>query len=273
MAVEGCWLANVQFSHRNQVAYVERDGTLHTQDKWAKLGLREGSEDPKDITESAVPKGITQSNSTWGLSRLSHRAKGASDYTYAYDASAGAGTCAYIIDTGIYLDHEDFEGRATLVKNYDKVDGVDTDVYGHGTHVAGTIGSKTYGVAKKAKLFAMKVCNQNGSCELSDVNAAIVDTIADSKARDCPNGVVINMSLGAPNAQWQSVKDAVKQAVDAGIFVAVAAGNDADNATKYSPASAPGACVAGASDSADAIASFSNYGKPVAVFAPGVDVL
>jgi subtilisin family serine protease len=250
-----------------KVAYVELDGMLHTQDKIAK---RDDDDSEEPDTDSGVDE-TSQTNSTWGLSRISHRQKGATDYIY--DPSAGEGACAYIIDTGIYTAHDEFEGRATFVKNYDTVDGTDADMYGHGTHVAGTIGSKTYGVAKKAKLFAMKACNQNGDCPLSGVIAAIGDTITDSKQRDCPKGVVINMSLGAPNADWGSIKDAVKQAVDAGIFIAVAAGNENDDSSKYSPASSPGVCAAGAVDNADVIASFSNYGKPVAVFAPGVDVL
>jgi subtilisin family serine protease len=146
-------------------------------------------------------------------------------------------------------------------------------MYGHGTHVAGTIGSKTYGVAKKTSLFAMKVCNQYGSCELSDVIAAIALTVTDSKTRNCPKGVVINMSLGAPNSEWQSIKDSIKAATDAGVFVSVAAGNNGLDAKDYSPASAPEACAVGAVDANDQIASFSNYGANVAVFAPGVNVL
>jgi subtilisin family serine protease len=214
---------------------------------------------------------LTQTNATWGLGRISHSEKGSS--TYLYDPSAGTGTCAYIIDTGIYTAHPEFEGRATFVKNFDLVDGTDDDMFGHGTHVAGTIGSKSYGVAKNAKLFAMKVCNQFGSCELSDVIAAITLTVSDSKTRGCTNGVVINMSLGAPNSEWQSIKDAIKTATDAGVFVAVAAGNDGKDAKDYSPASSPGACVAGASDVNDNIASFSNFGSTLSVFAPGVGVI
>jgi len=146
-------------------------------------------------------------------------------------------------------------------------------MFGHGTHVAGTIGSKSYGVAKNTKLFAMKVCNQYGNCVLSDVIAAIALTVSDSKTRGCTNGVVINISLGAPNAEWKSIKDAIKTATAAGVFVAVAAGNDAKDAKNFSPASSPDACVAGASDIADNIASFSNYGSTVSVFAPGVDIM
>lgn len=133
------------------MAYVEADGILHTQ------LFQKNNEISTGI--------LSQSNATWGLGRISHTQKGSSDYLY--DSSAGEGTCAYIIDTGIYTEHADFEGRATFVKNFDKVDGTDADMFGHGTHVAGTIGSKTYGVAKKAKLFSIKVCNQNGQCEVS----------------------------------------------------------------------------------------------------------
>jgi subtilisin family serine protease len=203
--------------------------------------------------------------------QIRHRAKGVTDYVY--DSTAGAGTCAYIIDTGIRINHTDFSGRATFVKNYDTVDGTDEDLFGHGTHVAGTIGSDTYGVAKATKLHAMKVCNQFGMCDVSGVNQAILDTITDSAKRDCPNGVVINMSLGAPNDQWKSLRQAVKAAADAGIFVAVAAGNSAADAATFSPASAEGACAVGAADKDDKMADFSNFGKPLVVFAPGVDVV
>jgi subtilisin family serine protease len=243
-----------------KVAYVEADGILYTQDQHMK---RDGTSGGRIQT--------TQKGSTWGLGRISHRTKSAADYVY--DAAAGAGTCSYIIDTGIYTKHPDFEGRATFVKNFDKVDGTDDDLLGHGTHVAGTIGSKTYGVAKKTQLFALKTCNQYGQCALSDVNAAISEAVSDSAKRTCPNGVVINLSLGAPNEEWKSIADAISQANNAGIFVAVASGNAGANAADYSPASSPGVCAVGASSNTDAVASFSNYGSTVSIVAPGVDVL
>jgi subtilisin family serine protease len=158
------------------------------------------------------------------------------------------------------------------VHNYDTTDGTDDDLHGHGTHTSGTVGSATYGVAKNVALYGMKVCNQAGSCELSAVNQAILDTITDSATRSCPNGVVINMSLGAAGDEWISIKQAVAAATSAGIFVAVAAGNSAQDATGFMPAAAPGACAVGASDVLDVMASFSNFGKPVVVFGPGVDV-
>jgi subtilisin family serine protease len=236
-----------------KVAYVEADGQIKT------TGWKRDT-----VT-------VTETNSTWGLGRISHRQTGNKDYLY--DASGGEGTCAYIIDTGLNVKHPEFEGRATFVHNFDKVDKTNLDMFGHGTHVAGTIGSKTYGVAKKAKLFGIKACNQLGMCFVSDVIAGIDLTVQDSAKRDCPNGVVINMSLGDVNEHWQSVNAAVKAATQAGVFVSVSAGNSFDDSAKYSPASAPEACTVGAVDSSDVIAVFSNYGKPVKVFAPGVDVM
>jgi len=123
---------------------------------------------------------ISQTGATLGLGRISHKARGST--TYIYDSSAGTGTCSYIIDTGIYTAHPDFGGRATFLANY-AGDGLDDDGNGHGTHVAGecyllryplcdladrwpgTVGSKTYGVAKKTKLYAVKVLDSTGSGE------------------------------------------------------------------------------------------------------------
>jgi subtilisin family serine protease len=244
----------------SKVAYVEADGILYTQDQHMK---RDGTSGGRIQS--------TQKGSTWGLGRISHRSKSEADYVY--DSTAGAGTCTYVIDTGLYAKHPDFEGRATFVKNFDKLDGTDDDLHGHGTHVGGTIGSKTYGVAKKTQIFGLKTCNQYGSCQLSDVNAAILEAVSDSAKRTCPNGVVINISLAAVNEQWQSIADAIAQATKAGVFVAVASGNAGANAADYSPASSPGVCSVGASSNTDAIASFSNYGSTVSIVAPGVDIL
>lgn len=101
-----------------------------------------------------------QTSSPWGLGRISRQTKGSTSYTY--DTTAGANTCVYVIDTGIYTAHPEFEGRATFLANY-AGDGSNTDGNGHGTHCAGTVGSKTYGVAKKAKIFAVKVLDASGS--------------------------------------------------------------------------------------------------------------
>lgn len=211
---------------------------------------------------------VSQTGAPWGLGRISHRAKGST--TYVYDNSAGAGTCAYIIDTGIYTAHSEFEGRATWLANY-AGDGSNTDGNGHGTHVAGTVGGKTYGVAKKTKLYAVKVLNASGSGTTSGVIAGMNYVTNDAKTRSCPNGTVSNMSLGGGFSS--SINSAAKAQVSGGVFLAVAAGNDGANAANYSPASETTACTVGATDINDAVASFSNFGAVVDIFAPGVNVL
>ncbi|KAI0175472.1 subtilisin-like protein [Hypoxylon sp. FL1284] len=208
----------------------------------------------------------TQSGATWGISRLSHKT-GTSGYTY--DSSAGEGTCAYVIDTGIYTEHAEFEGRATFLANY--ADNSDRDGNGHGTHVAGTIGSKTYGVAKKTKLYAVKVLDSNGSGSTSGVIAGMNYVTSDVSSRSCPAGAVANMSLGGGTSS--SINSAAKAMINAGVFLAVAAGNDNQNAANSSPASEPTVCTVGATTSSDARASYSNYGNVVDIFAPGTNIL
>ncbi|KAI5860521.1 peptidase S8/S53 domain-containing protein [Durotheca rogersii] len=209
----------------------------------------------------------TQENADWGLSRLSSSEPGTT--TYTYDDSAGEGTCAYVIDTGIYTEHEEFEGRATFLANFADDDD-DTDGNGHGTHVAGTIGSKTYGVAKKTTLFAVKVLDANGSGTNSGVIAGMDFVAQDAESQDCPKGVVVNMSLGG--ATSRAVNQAAASIVDAGLFLAVAAGNEATDASSSSPASEESACTVGATTIDDELAEYSNYGSVVDILAPGSDI-
>ncbi|KAH7034545.1 subtilisin-like serine protease-like protein PR1A [Microdochium trichocladiopsis] len=209
----------------------------------------------------------TQTGATWGITRISHKSRTATGYTY--DTSAGEGTCSYIIDTGIYTTHSDFGGRATFLANYAS-DSTTGDGNGHGTHVAGTVGSTTYGVAKKTKLYAVRVLNASGSGTNSGVIAGMNFVATDSQTRSCPAGSVANMSLGGGYSA--AVNDAATALVNAGVFLAVAAGNSAANAANYSPASAAAACTVGATTSTDAIASYSNYGALVDIFAPGSSI-
>ncbi|KAF2874492.1 subtilisin-like serine protease-like protein PR1A [Massariosphaeria phaeospora] len=212
---------------------------------------------------------VTQTGAPWGLARISHTNRGAT--TYVYDDSAGGDTCAYIIDTGIYTAHPEFEGRASFLANY-AGDGQNTDGNGHGTHVAGTVGSRTYGVAKKTKLFAVKVLDASGSGTNSGVIAGINFVANDAKTRTCLKGAVANMSLGGGKST--AVNSAAANVVAAGVFLAVAAGNDnGANAANYSPASEPTAFTVGATDSSDRLASFSNVGAVVDILAPGVGIL
>jgi subtilisin family serine protease len=134
-----------------QVEYVEQDAIVQ-----ANLG---------EFDHLEKKAYVTQSSSTWGLSRISHQNRQSGSYSYTYDDSAGAGTCVYVVDTGIATTHPEFEGRATFLANF-AGDGQNTDGNGHGTHCAGTIGSKTYGVAKKTKLYGVKVLDASGSVRL-----------------------------------------------------------------------------------------------------------
>ncbi|VUC37039.1 unnamed protein product [Clonostachys rosea] len=213
----------------------------------------------------------TQTGAPWGLARLSNKEPGST--TYTYDDAAGEGTCVYVLDTGIDTELSEFGGRASWAGDFI---GTGKDDQGHGTHCAGTVGSSTYGVAKKAKLFAIKVLDFEGNGEYAQVIAGL-DMIADHAAtQDCPKGVVASMSLGGPKSQ--AVNDAAANVVSAGIFLAVAAGNGnrftrlPEDVALVSPASEPSACTVGASDSQDRVASFSNFGALLDVYAPGVGI-
>ncbi|KAK7178499.1 subtilase [Paraphaeosphaeria sporulosa] len=210
----------------------------------------------------------TQTGAPWGLDRISHVNEGST--SYVYDTTAGSDTCSYVIDTGIYTPHSDFGGRATFLANY-AGDGSNNDGHGHGTHVAGTIGSQTYGIAKNTKLYAIKVLDASGSGTSSGVIAGINFVASDVKTRSCPNGAVANMSLGGSKSI--ALNTAAAGLVSAGVFLAVAAGNEAQSAANVSPASEPTVFTVGATDSSDAFASFSNYGSTVDGNAPGVSIL
>jgi subtilisin family serine protease len=210
----------------------------------------------------------TQSGAPWGLARLSNTNAGST--TYTYDDTAGSGTCAYIIDTGIQTNHPDFGGRAVWGRNF--VGSGTTDDNGHGTHVAGTIGGTTYGVAKKTTLIAVKVLNASGSGSTSGVVGGMDWVASDGRTRaGCSRGVVVNMSLGGGLST--AINNAATGITNAGLFLAVAAGNEGQNAANVSPASTASACTVGATDINDRTASFSNFGAVLDVYAPGVNVL
>lgn len=208
----------------------------------------------------------TQANAPWGLARISTRQRGPTGYIY--DTSAGQGTCSYIVDTGIQANHPDFGGRAQQLISYQ---GSNADGNGHGTHVAGTIGSNTYGVAKRTTLLGIKVLDNSGSGTISGIVAGLNYVVSDSRSRSCPNGAIANMSLGGSYSA--SLNSAAKSLVDNNVFIAVAAGNENQNAANVSPASEPSVCTVGATTSTDARASFSNYGAVVDIFAPGQAIL
>jgi len=210
-----------------------------------------------------------QADSTWGLVRTSeHDLK--IDGHFFYNAKAGEGVDAYIIDTGIYTEHEEFEGRASW--GTDTVDDPSpkTDGNGHGTHVAGTVAGKTYGLAKKANLIAVKVLGASGSGTWAGVIAGMDWVAEQHKGKGGKRPSSANMSLGGGFSA--AINDAADALVEAGVALAVAAGNENQNACNVSPASSPRAFTVGATDKKDARSYFSNWGKCVKVFGPGSDI-
>jgi subtilisin family serine protease len=207
----------------------------------------------------------TQSNATWGIDRIDQRALPLSgSYTYS---NTGAGVTAYIIDTGIDYGHNEFGGRASL--GYDAFGGNGTDCNGHGTHVAGTTGGATYGVAKGVTLKAVRVLDCGGSGTWSGVIAGMDWVTAHHQAG---SPAVANMSLGGGASA--SVDDATRRMIADGVATAVAAGNGnqggrAQDACKYSPARTSEAMTVGATTKTDVKTSWSNYGACVDWFAPG----
>nr|AJD23191.1 subtilisin-like protease [Onygena corvina] len=231
-----------EIAARADVKYIERD---------ARVKMSEVTSQP------SVP--------SWGLARVGSQQPGGD--TYYYDSSAGEGTTAYIVDTGTDINHQDFEGRAAWGMNF--VDSRDEDCNGHGTHVSGTVGGATFGVAKKTNIVAVKVLD----CDGSGSNSGVIKGMEWATQQASSNGAdkaVMNMSLGG--AFSQSSNDAAAAVARAGVFLAVAAGNDNVDASQSSPASEPSICTVAASTEQDGKADFSNYGEVVDVYAPGAGI-
>ncbi|MGW7715797.1 S8 family peptidase [Streptomyces chartreusis] len=206
----------------------------------------------------------TQTSAPWGLDRIDQAALPLSG-TYIYPDSAGSGVTAYVIDTGVRITHQQISGRAGY--GYDAVDGDTTasDGNGHGTHVATTIAGSTYGVAKKAKIVAVRVLDNSGSGTTAGVIAGI-DWVTDNHSGPS----VANLSLGGGAST--TLDTAVRNSIASGVTYAVAAGNSSANASSYSPARVTEAITVGATTSSDARASYSNYGSVLDIFAPGSSI-
>ncbi|KAF2147663.1 alkaline protease [Myriangium duriaei CBS 260.36] len=240
------------------------------------ITLIEQNKDVKCVEADSVWTAATfveQKAVGYGLSLISHRSDGATK-DYIYDNSGGLGTYAYVVDSGINVEHRDFAnnvnsgGRASL--GYNAMKKVPfKDVSGHGTHIAGLIGGTEYGVAKKCNLIAVKVLQGGGA-----KGAVILDgfqwAVNDILQKRLQSKAVINVSVIGP--YMQAFNDAVDMAFNKGITTVAAAGNTGEKASTISPGSADGAITVAATDRNRQRASFSNWGPAVNLFAPGVDI-
>jgi subtilisin family serine protease len=227
--------AALLLSNDPRVEYVEEDGVMYTS--------------------------ATQTGAPWGLDRIDQRDRPLNG-TYIYNFT-GSGVRVYVIDTGIRTSHTQFGGRASAV--YDAFGGSGQDCNGHGTHVAGTVGGSTYGVAKSAMLRAVRVLNCSGSGSTSGVIAG-VNWVTQNHIKPA----AANMSLGGGASS--SLDTAVQNSINAGVTYAVAAGNSNANACGFSPARVASAITVGSTTSTDARSSFSNYGTCLDIFAPGSSI-
>ena len=219
------------------------------------------SVEPDQVMRADVTQAMDANGDPWGLDRIDQGALPLTR-TYSYTAS-GAGVHAYIIDTGMWTLHPEFGGRADDV--YDALGITGEDCNGHGTHVAGTVGAATYGVAKGVSLHGVRVLSCAGIGLNSDVIAG-VDWVTANHA----NPAVANMSLGGGKSS--ALDQAVTNLWNSGVFLAVAAGNDNADACGSSPAGATGVFTVAASERTDAKASYSNWGTCVEAYGPGSSI-
>jgi subtilisin family serine protease len=219
------------------------------------------------VPDSIVTIEATRSGATWGLSALD-QATAPADSTYTYPDSAGTGVDVFVIDTGVANRPADFSGVLDTTRARDFTGlGTWVDCNGHGTHVAGTVGSSVYGVASKATIIPIRVLDCNGSGSMSNVLAGVNYAIS---AKTPGKTAVLNMSLGGGFAGY--LNNAVDAAVDAGVVSVVAAGNSSVDACGSSPASAPKALTVGALSNNLSPAGFSNFGSCVDLYAPGAGI-
>ncbi|CAE6371467.1 unnamed protein product [Rhizoctonia solani] len=262
----------------NDAAVSMQDGSVLKNNDGSPISILEAARARSDIEfieeDQIMRTTAVQENAPWGLQRISSaqalpagsRAN-ALTFSYTFNETAGKGVDVYVIDTGINTEHESFEGRASFgfaAQGQPKVDD-----QGHGTHCAGTIASKDFGVAKAANVIAVKVLGADGSGATSDIVDGIQFAMQSAQQSGRPS--VISMSLGGGVSR--ALDSAVTAAVGAGMHVVVAAGNEAADANTSSPARAPAVITVGASTITDQVASFSNFGQGVDIFAPGQQII
>ncbi len=215
--------------------------------------------------DGVVSLGTTQTGATWGLDRID-QVNLPLDGNYNYNAT-GSGVKAYIIDTGIRATHTQIAGR--VISGFTAIsDGLGTnDGNGHGTHVSGTVGGSTYGVAKNVTLVAVRVLDSSGSGTNSGVIAGVDFVTSDHQAGQ---PAVANMSLGGGISS--ALDTAVTNSINDGVTYAIAAGNETQDACNTSPARVASAITVGSTTTTDARSSFSNFGTCLDIFAPGSNI-
>lgn len=229
------------------------------------------------LNEQKIQKGTS-----WGLARISkrNRVRIGEELDYLFDTESlnyNSTVNSYILDTGINIHHQQFEGRSSWGITVPTNDN-EYDNNGHGTHCAGVIGSKDYGVAKNTRLIAVKILRSNGDGEMSDLIKGIeyvVDDHIKNLSQNTTNttfkGSVINLSIGAGKSP--ALSSVIKAATGYGVHFAVAAGNEQDNACYSSPSDSEDVITVGATGFSDQMAFFSNYGSCVNIFAPGMNIM
>lgn len=255
----------ISMSGDSRVAFIVEDGAIA-------VGTPDG-EPIVMVPDPNIEFQHPQPNASWGLDRIDQRYLPL-DKEYEYHNN-GLGVNVYVIDTGILPTHWEFGERASAIYDAFAREGTGNtmgiDCNGHGSHVAGTIGGRTFGVAKKARLFGVRVLNCQGTGAWSDVIDG-VNFVTWHSRQSAQQGTpaIANMSLGG--ATNRAVDAAVRNSIRAQVTYVVAAGNGNSDASEYSPAGLPEAITVGASDKSDVRAEFSNYGPLLDVFAPGVSI-
>ncbi|MEU9932887.1 S8 family peptidase [Streptomyces anulatus] len=206
----------------------------------------------------------TQTNAPWGLDRIDQPNLPLNG-TFTYPDSAGVNTTVYVLDTGVRITHQDIVGRASNGYDFVDNDNVAQDGNGHGTHVATTAAGTVYGVAKKAKIVAVRVLNNSGSGTTAGVIAGVDWITANHVASS-----VANVSLGGGPST--TLDNAVRRSIASGVTYSIAAGNSNAPASGFSPARVETALTVGATTRTDARATYSNHGPLVDLFAPGSDI-